>query len=91
MYAVSTVKYCTITVITVSNDPSYMGSSSVDPGPWHIYIKQERNKQKQRWSEEWTDSDGILPNKEKCTCPKAPGTETGPGKVTKEREGAEQE
>jgi len=33
-------------------------------------------------SEQQTDSDGILPNKEKCACPEAQGTGTSLGKVT---------
>ena len=36
-------------------------------------------------SEQQTDSDGILLNKEKCACPEAPGAGTSPGKVTHRR------
>ena len=40
-------------------------------------------------SEQQTNSDGILPNKERCTCPEAQGAGTSLGKVT-HRKGKEQ-
>jgi len=46
--------------------------------------------QKQIGSKQWTNSDGILPNKERCTCTEAQGTGTSPGKVT-HRKGKEQD
>jgi len=45
---------------------------------------------KQIESEQQTNSDGILPNKERCVCPEAQGTGTSPGKVT-HRKGKEQD
>jgi len=46
--------------------------------------------QKRIGSKQRTDSDGILPNKEKHTCPEAQGTGASPGKVT-HRRGKEQD
>jgi len=55
----------------------------VDPGTSRT--KQERETQKRIGSEQQTDSDGILPNKEKCACPEAQGAGASPGKATHRR------
>jgi len=41
--------------------------------------------QKRIGSEQWTDSDGILPNKETRACPEAQGAGASPGKATHRR------